>query len=60
VLLVDDLLATSGTAAAAVQLLRELRAVILGAAFIIELAELGGAARLAAQGLPVHRLVRFP
>ncbi|MBV9697469.1 MAG: adenine phosphoribosyltransferase [Gammaproteobacteria bacterium] len=60
VLLVDDLLATGGTAAAAVQLLRELRAVILGAAFIIELAELGGAARLAAQGLPVHRLVRFP
>jgi adenine phosphoribosyltransferase len=60
VLVHDDLLATGGTAGAAVQLLRKLGAVILGATFIIELAELGGAARLAAQQLPVHRLVRFP
>lgn len=60
VLLADDLLATGGTAAAAVQLLRELGAGILGAAFIVDLPELGGAARLQALQVPVHALVRFP
>jgi adenine phosphoribosyltransferase len=60
VLLVDDLLATGGTAAAGVQLLRELGAQIPGAAFIVDLAELGGAARLQALQVPVHALVRFP
>jgi adenine phosphoribosyltransferase len=46
VLLVDDLLATGGTAAAAVQLLDELGAQIVGISFLIELAFLGGRAKL--------------
>lgn len=46
VLLVDDLLATGGTAAAAVQLLDELGANFVGISFLIELAFLGGRAKL--------------
>lgn len=46
VLLVDDLIATGGTAAAAVQLLRELGAQVVGASFLIELLGLGGRPRL--------------
>jgi len=46
VLLVDDLLATGGTAAAAVQLLDELGAEFVGISFLIELAFLGGRAKL--------------
>ena len=59
VLLVDDLIATGGTAEAAVKLLRKLRADVVGAAFVIDLPELGGAARLAAQGIPCHTLISF-
>ena len=59
VLLVDDLLATGGTAEAAVQLLRSLGAELLGACFIVELPDLGGAARLAALEVPVRALVAF-
>ncbi len=44
--LVDDLIATGGTAQAAVKLLRSLGAQVLGACFIVDLPELGGAARL--------------
>ena len=46
VLIVDDLIATGGTAGAAVQLAREAKAEIVGCAFLIELAALGGRARL--------------
>lgn len=46
VLLVDDLLATGGTAAAALELLEALGAQIVGVAFLIELGFLGGRARL--------------
>lgn len=46
VLLVDDLLATGGTAAAAVSLIERLGATVAGCAFIIELAALGGRSRL--------------
>lgn len=46
VLVVDDLIATGGTAAAAVQLAREAGAEVVGASFLIELAALGGLARL--------------
>ena len=57
VLLVDDLLATGGTAAAAVHLLRDhLHAEVVGAAFVIELAFLGGAAKL---DVPIHSLVTY-
>ncbi len=59
ILLVDDLIATGGSAEAAVKLLRSLGAVLLGASFIIDLPELGGARRLAALGVPVRTLMAF-
>jgi adenine phosphoribosyltransferase len=59
ILLVDDLLATGGTAAAAVSLLGSLGARILAASFIVELPDLAGAARLAALQVPVRTLVAF-
>ena len=59
IILVDDLIATGGTAEAAVKLLRSLGAEILAACFIIDLPELGGTARLAALQVPVHTLVAF-
>jgi adenine phosphoribosyltransferase len=59
VMLVDDLIATGGTALAAVQLLKEAGAQIVAAAFVIDLPELGGAARLRAAGVPVSTLVAF-
>ena len=55
IILVDDLIATGGTAAAAVQLLRSLGAGVLAACFIVDLPELGGSARLAKLGVPVRR-----
>lgn len=60
VLLVDDLIATGGTAIAAVELLRKLGAEVVAAAFVIDLPELGGAARLRSLGVPVQTLVAFP
>jgi adenine phosphoribosyltransferase len=60
VLLVDDLIATGGTAEAALRLLRFAGATICGCAFVIDLPDLGGSARLARQGLPVLALCRFP
>ncbi|MGH6737396.1 MAG: adenine phosphoribosyltransferase [Methyloceanibacter sp.] len=59
VLLVDDLIATGGTAAAAVKLLRRLNADVVGAAFVIELPDLGGRARLAELGVECHTLISF-
>ncbi len=59
ILLVDDLIATGGTATAAVQLLRSLGVQVLAACFVIDLPDLGGAARLEALGVPVRRLVSF-
>jgi adenine phosphoribosyltransferase len=59
ILLVDDLIATGGTAEAAVKLLRSLGAQLLSACFIIDLPELGGARRLEALGVGVHSLVKF-
>jgi len=57
VLLVDDLLATGGTAAAAVQLLQKLGARIVGVSFVIELAFLNGRAKL--PGAPVQALITY-
>ena len=57
VLLVDDVLATGGTAAAAVRLIEQLGGHLVGTAFVVELAALGGRERL--PGLPVHSLLRF-
>ena len=59
VLLVDDLIATGGTAVAASRLLQQAGAEILGSAFIIELPELGGRKKLEAMGQPVHSLISF-
>jgi adenine phosphoribosyltransferase len=57
VLLLDDLLATGGTAAAAIDLLNRLEAKIVGAGFLIELEALEGRLRIA--GTPVHSLIRY-
>ena len=59
VMLVDDLIATGGTALAAVDLLRQAGAEIVAAAFVVDLPELGGAERLRAAGVPVSTLVAF-
>lgn len=59
VLLIDDLIATGGTAAAAVKLLRRLEADIVGAAFIVDLPFLKGSAKLRADGIDCHTLVEF-
>lgn len=59
VLVVDDLIATGGTALAAVQLLRAAKAEVSAAAFIIDLPDLGGAAKLRSAGVEVMTLVSF-
>ncbi len=59
VLLVDDLIATGGTAEAAVKLLRRAGANIVGAAFVIDLPDLRGVKRLEALGVKTHALVQF-
>ncbi|VVT16583.1 adenine phosphoribosyltransferase [Sphingomonas sp. EC-HK361] len=60
VLLIDDLIATGGTARAAVRLLRKAGAVVDQAQFLIDLPDLGGAEALAADGIRVDSLVAFP
>jgi len=57
VVIVDDLLATGGTAAATVELVREQGAIVVAAAFVVELTLLTGRARL--PGLPVDALIAF-
>lgn len=59
VLLIDDLIATGGTAEAAIALIRRSGGTIAAAAFVIDLPDLGGAARIAAQDVQVHTLVSF-
>lgn len=59
VLLVDDLIATGGTAEAAVNLIRRTGGVVAGATFVVDLPDLGGAARLEAIGCPVSALCQF-
>ena len=59
ILVVDDLIATGGTAEAAIKLLRRAGANIVGASFIIDLPDRGGAHRIAAMDVPVTRLVDF-
>jgi adenine phosphoribosyltransferase len=59
VLLVDDLIATGGTAGAGIKLLRRLGAEIIGAAFIIDLPEIGGTDLLRKDGIAVHTLMAF-
>ena len=59
VLLLDDLIATGGTATAAAQLLRSAGADVVSAAFVVDLPALGGAARLEAAGVSVQALLTF-
>lgn len=59
VLIVDDLLATGGTASAAIELCRRLGAEVVGAAFVIDLPELGGRRAIEALGVEVHALCEF-
>lgn len=58
ILLADDLLATGGTAGAAMQLIKEAGGELIGAVFFIELAFLGGREKLAGLG-PVHSLISY-
>ena len=59
VILVDDLIATGGTAEGAVKLLRQIGAEVVAACFVIDLPELGGAAKLRAMNVPVRTLMAF-
>jgi adenine phosphoribosyltransferase len=59
VLLIDDLIATGGTARAAMRLLRKAGAVVEQAQFLIDLPDLGGADALRADGIAVDSLVAF-
>jgi adenine phosphoribosyltransferase len=59
VILVDDLIATGGTAEGAVKLLRQIGADVVTACFVIDLPELGGRRKLEALGVPVRTLVEF-
>ena len=57
--IVDDLLATGGTALAATELLRLAGAEVRRAAFVIDLPDLGGSAKLASQAVDVRTLMGF-
>ncbi|MCJ2043419.1 adenine phosphoribosyltransferase [Methylobacterium sp. J-078] len=59
VLLVDDLIATGGTACAAVNLLRRIGAEVVAACFVIDLPEIGGAQKLRDLDVPVRTLMEF-
>jgi adenine phosphoribosyltransferase len=59
VLIVDDLIATGGTAEAAVKLVKRSGGEVAGATFIIELPALGGTGKLTAQGITWHALMAF-
>jgi adenine phosphoribosyltransferase len=59
VLLVDDLIATGGTAEGAVNLLSSLGAEVVAACFIVDLPDLGGADKIRRLGVPVRTLVSF-
>lgn len=59
ILIVDDLIATGGTAEAAVKLVRRSGGVVMGAAFVIDLPEIGGAKLLKEMGIAVHSLMAF-
>lgn len=59
VLLIDDLIATGGTALAAVQLLRRTHATVEHAGFVIDLFDLGGAEKLKHEGVKIFKLIDF-
>jgi adenine phosphoribosyltransferase len=59
ILIVDDLIATGGTAEAGVKLVQRSGGKVVGATFIIDLPELGGMAKLAALGVSGRALMAF-
>ena len=59
ILIVDDLIATGGTAEAAIKLVQKLEGQVVGAAFVIDLPEIGGRAKLEAMGVSCHLLMDF-
>lgn len=59
ILLVDDLLATGGTAEAGIKLIERLGGEIIGSTFVVDLPELGGRRRLEALGYEIHALCEF-
>ena len=59
ILIVDDLIATGGTAEAAVKLVRRSGGQVVGATFIVDLPELGGMKKLAGLGVNGHALMTF-
>ena len=59
ILLVDDLIATGGTAEAAIKLILEAGATVVGSAFVVELSDLGGRGRIEALGIEVRSLCTF-
>jgi adenine phosphoribosyltransferase len=59
VILVDDLIATGGTAEGAVKLLQQMGANVVAACFVIDLPDLGGARKIEALGVPVRTLMKF-
>lgn len=59
ILLVDDLIATGGSAEAAIRLIEQAGGDIIGTAFIVDLPDLGGSQRIRDLGYPVHTLVAY-
>lgn len=59
VVVLDDLLATGGTAVAGVKLIERLGGHIVAASFVVDLPDLGGSKRLAEMGIEVHALTAF-
>jgi adenine phosphoribosyltransferase len=59
ILLIDDLIATGGTAMAGIKLLERAGAKVIGCSFVIDLPDLGGADKLRAHGMAVASLVAF-
>ena len=59
ILIIDDLIATGGTATATTQLVRDAGGEVVGASFIVDLPDLGGRKRLEEMGVPVRCLVEF-
>ena len=59
ILLVDDLLATGGTAEAGIKLIERLGGEVVGCAFVVDLPDLGGRKKLEALGMNVHALCAF-
>ncbi len=59
VLVIDDLIATGGTAAAGIHLVRAIGAQVVGCGFIVDLPDIGGTAKLEAMGVTVRSLIAF-